>query len=100
MSDRYPLIAHTVTARARASFANDPALVDQTAEAVAEAKALSAIHRAGLTPEAAERVAVALLTDKVDTWLHRTLAQAPRNLSPATRAKIVRLLTAEGREGK
>lgn len=87
-----PLVAHAVTARARAGLTNDPDLIAATKADLAEAKALAALDRAGLTSEQRERVGVALLTDSVQDWLQRTLAEAPRNLDPATRAKVARLL--------
>ncbi len=99
MSDnKKPLVAYAVGARARAGIIRDPALVEQTAAALNEAKALSAIDRATLTPAATERVAVAMLTGQVQAWLDRQLDAAPKNLDPATRAKIARLLTADGGE--
>lgn len=94
-----PLVAHASAARARAGLINDPDLIAATAADLTEAKTLSAIQRANLTTKQRERVGVAMLTDTVEEWLQRNLAAAP-NLTPATRATIVRLLTVQDGEGK
>lgn len=92
----YPLVTQATAARARASLTENPAKIEAAQRVLNEAKVLGAIQRAGLTEEQAGRVAVALLTDDVEAWLRRSLADAPRALDPATKAKVVRLLAAGG----
>ena len=93
-----PLVVHASAAHARAVRFRDPGEIESARADLEEAKALNAIGKAGLTPEQRERVAVALLTDTVAAWLQRTLAAAPKELDPATRAKVARLLS--GGEGR
>lgn len=82
---------------ARAVRSGTPAEAAATRVALSEKKVLAAIARADLTPESRDRVAAALLTDSVEEWLNDALAEAPRELTPATRSRIVRLLSGGGK---
>ncbi len=98
MASPYPAVNRAVINLANASQgAPDPEAVAAARADLTKIKVVAAIARADLTPEHADQIAAALLTDQVADWLSNTLAAAPKALDPATKKKIVRLLSGGGK---
>lgn len=98
MASPYPAVNRAVINLANASQgAPDPEVVAAARGDLTKIKVVAAIARADLSPEHADQIAAALLTDQVQDWLDNALAAAPRTLDPETKAKVVRLLSGGGK---